>query len=122
MTTKKNLSTEKKIVKELTRLKGIFKHLPKDTQATAMSLLRNAAFMTVTLDDLAETITRDGVVSEYQNGENQWGTKKSPEVDIYNVMIKNHLSVIRQLCDLFPDDKAKGVADELMDFVKKRSR
>ena len=119
MTTKKTLSTEKKIVKELTRLKGIFKHLPKDTQATAMSLMRNAAFMTVTLDELAETIAREGVVSEYQNGENQWGTKKSPEVDIYNVMIKNHLSIIRQLCDLFPDDKAKTAADELMDFVKK---
>ncbi len=114
----KELSKDERIKKEFNRLKRIFKNLPKDKKDTALSLIRNAAFMTVTLEDLKEHINKNGVVSKYQNGKNQWGTKKSPEVDIYNTMIKNHMAVIKQLCDLLPDDSKKDIADELMEFVK----
>jgi DNA-binding MurR/RpiR family transcriptional regulator len=108
-----------RIKKEIARLRKIFANLPKDKIDTAASLIRNAAFMTITLDDLQSAMNENGVISEYQNGENQWGTKKSPEVEIYNTMIKNHMAIIKQLCDMLPDDKAKDAADELMEFVKK---
>jgi hypothetical protein len=29
------------------------------------------------------------------------------------------MAIIKQLCDMLPDDKAKDAADELMEFVKK---
>lgn len=93
----------KRISKEVARLKKLFKNIPKDTTNAVLVLIRNAAFMTVTLEDLQEKINRSGPVSEYQNGENQWGTKKSPEVEIYNTMIKNLASVIKQLTDLVPE-------------------
>ena len=96
------LDKEKRISKEVSRLKKLFKNIPKDTINAALALIRNAAFMTVTLEDLQETINREGAVSEYKNGENQFGTKKSPEVEIYNAMIKNLSSVIKQLTDLIP--------------------
>lgn len=115
---KKELSKDEKIKKEFNRLRRIFKDMPKDKKDTVLSLIRNAAFMTVTLDELQEAINENGVVSKYQNGENQWGTKKSPEVDVYNTMIKNHMGVIRQLCDILPDESKKTAADELMEFVK----
>ncbi len=57
-------------------------------------------FMSITLADLQKKINEEGVVSEYQNGENQFGTKKSPEVEIYNIMIKNYMTAIKQLTDL----------------------
>lgn len=98
-----NLDKEKRVSKEITRLKKLFKDVPKDTMNAVMALIRNAAFMTVTLEDLQEAINENGVISEYQNGENQWGTKKSPEVEIYNTMIKNLASVIKQLSDLLPE-------------------
>lgn len=113
------LSIETRIKREIARLNRIFKNLPKDKLSTAASLIRNAAFMTITLDDLQATMNEQGVVDKYQNGENQWGYKKSPQVEIYNTMIKNHLAIIKQLCDLLPDNQSKAVADELMDFVKK---
>lgn len=96
------ITKEKRIKKEVTRLKKLLKHIPKDKMNSVMALINNAAFMTVTLEDLQETINTQGPVSEYQNGENQWGTKKSPEVEIYNTMIKNLASVIKQLTDLIP--------------------
>ena len=74
--------------------------------------------MVVTLKDLKQTINRVGSISKYQNGENQWGTKKSPEVEIYNTMIKNHMAIIKQLSDLLPKQVGTpGVGDDLDKFV-----
>ncbi|MDD9149248.1 hypothetical protein OYT88_11855 [Sporolactobacillus sp. CQH2019] len=118
----KELSKDARIKKEFNRLKRIFKNLPKDRLTSVQSLMNNAAFMAVTLEDLQQAINENGVISEYKNGENQWGTKKSPEVDVYNTMIKNYSSVIKQLCDSLPDQgngKNGDKSDALMEFVKK---
>lgn len=92
-----------------------------DTKKATQSLVENAAFMAVTLEDLQETINREGVVSEYQNGANQWGTKKSPEVEVYNTMIKHYMSIVKQLTDLLPDAEVVEVDDGFEDFVNSRS-
>ena len=107
-----------RIKKEITKLKRLFKDMEKSTMDTVSSLIKNAAFMVVTLEDLQETINQNGVMSEYQNGENQWGTKKSPEVEIYNTMIKNHMTIIKQLSDLLPKAAhTPGAGDDFEDFV-----
>lgn len=113
-----DLSKEKRISKEITRLKKLFKDMPKDTMNAVLALIRNAAFMTITLEDLQETINQAGAVSEYQNGENQWGTKKSPEVEIHIAMTKNLASVIKQLTDLIPES-AKPVSKKEPDAFEK---
>ncbi|MDF2878618.1 MAG: hypothetical protein K0S30_1714 [Clostridia bacterium] len=97
--------------------------MPKSTINKVLSLIENAAFMTITLEDLQVVINKDGAVIEYQNGENQWGTKKSPEVEIYNTMIKNHMGIMRQLTDLMPGapnpkDKKE---DEFMQILKREN-
>jgi hypothetical protein len=108
---------DKLIKKEITRLKRIFKDIEEDKMNTAISLIKNAAFICVTLEDLQETINTEGTISEYKNGENQFGTKKSPEVEIYNVMIKNHMSIIKQLTDLLPKSvSSPGVGDGFDEF------
>jgi len=99
---KLRIKKEKRIKKEITRLTATFKKIDKESKNTVVSLIRNAAFMTITLEDLEEQMNINGVVSEYQNGENQFGTKKSPEVEIYNTMIKNQMNIIKQLTDLLP--------------------
>lgn len=123
MATKRELTKEERIKKEERRLARLFKDIPKERKDTVKSLIANAAFMAVTLEDLQAIINRDGVVSEYQNGENQWGTKKSPEVEVHIQMTKNHLAVMKQLCDLLPDgDDGKRTEDELMAFIKRGRR
>lgn len=107
----------KLIKKEITRLKRIFRDIEVDKIDTVISLVKNAAFMTVSLEDLQETINREGCVAEYQNGEHQWGTKKSPEVEIYNTMIKNHMIIIKQLTDLLPKStQTPGAGDGFDDL------
>ena len=93
---------DKRIKKEMLKLKKLFKEIGSETMETVLSLIKNAAFMIVTLEDLQERINEDGPISTYKNGENQFGTKKSPEAELYNTMIKNHMGIMRQLTDLMP--------------------
>lgn len=110
----------KKKSKELTKLKKIFKDIEPEKQRTVEKLISNAAFMAESLDDLQEIIREKGFTEEYHNGANQSGVKKCSEVDIYNTMIKNYSSVIKQLLDLLPDGANNG-GDELLDFIGGKS-
>ena len=112
------LRKQARITAEKRRLNGVFKKIDDKQKKAVSSLIDNAAFMAVTLQDLQEAMNINGVVSEYQNGENQWGPKKSPEVEIYNTMIKNYSSIIKQLADMLPSDSGSG-DDELMKFLKR---
>jgi len=118
--TLQNKTKDARIKKEIAKLNKQFAGLDKKTLDTVQSLVRNAAFMAITLDDLQETLNTEGLVSEYQNGENQWGTKKSPEAELYNTMIKNHMSIIKQLTDLLPKQERKEDDDDFDDFVNGR--
>ena len=74
--------------------------------------------MSVTLDELQNTINEEGVLAFYKNGENQFGTKKSPEVEVYNTMIKNYTLVIKQLCDFLPEvKKDEKAGNDILKFV-----
>ena len=106
----------KKKSKELNKLKRIFKDIEPGKRQTVEKLISNAAFMAESLDELQEIIREKGFVEEYQNGANQSGVKKCSEVEIYNTMIKNYSSIIKQLVDLLPNDARSG-GDELLDFI-----
>lgn len=120
--TNKDLSKEERIKKEIKRLKKIFNKLDDDIKKVTQSLIENAAFMSVTLEDLQEVINAEGVISEYQNGANQWGTKKSPEVEVYNTMIKHYMNIIKQLTDLLPKEVEVVEEDDgFEDFINSRT-
>ena len=120
--TKKDLTKEERIKREIRRLNKIYKEMDPDSKKAIKSLIENAAFMAVTLEDLQETINREGVISEYQNGANQWGTKKSPEVEVYNTMIKHYMAIIKQLTDLLPkESEVVEVDDGFEDFINSRA-
>lgn len=112
------LSKDERISNEVERLTDLLSELGEGTLNGVKSLIANAAFMSITLEDLQIEINENGVVSEYKNGENQYGTKKSPEVEIYNTMIKNHMAAIKQLTDLIPKGNPNS-ADELLGFLSR---
>ncbi len=102
--------------KELGRFAAAYFGAVPEKQSMCLQLITNAVFMEEQLTKLQAEIRENGVVSEYKNGENQWGTRKSPEVDVYNSMIKNYTSVIKQINDILPD--APPGDDELTAFLK----
>lgn len=112
---------EKLIRKEKTKLNKIFKNINKDRLKVVEKLIDSASFMSVTLQDLEKEINKNGTVSEYKNGENQYGTKKSPEVEVYNTIVKNYTSIIKQLLDQLPQSESDPLHDggELAEFILK---
>ena len=102
--------------KELGRFAAAYFGAVPEKQSMCLQLITNAVFMEEQLTKLQAEIRENGVVSEYKNGENQWGTRKSPEVDVYNSMIKNYTAVNKQPNDILPH--APPGDDELTAFLK----
>ena len=109
-----------RLEEEILKLNKIFAKVELKTKKSVHSLIENAAFMTITLEDLQQQINKNGVVDKYQNGANQFGTKKSAEVEIYNTMIKNHLAIMKQLTDLLPKQIFKAADDGFDTFVNNK--
>lgn len=103
------------------KMKDILPEIPESKRSLARDLFTRANFMLRELRKLEKTITKNGCVSEYQNGENQWGTKKSPEVEVYNTMIKNYAMAIRQINDMLPNNEnTGGIKDDGFDSFANR--
>ena len=110
------IKKNKKIKKETNRLKKLFKEIPENRKKLVQRTIENAAFMSVTLEDLMKHIKLYGVKEEYMNGKNQFGYKESIESKTYNNMIKNYTNIIKQLNDLLPEEKKIDEDDEFKKF------
>jgi len=99
------LAKEKRIKKEIAKYNKIFKDLDEDRKKAVQKLIENVAFMAITLEDLQQSINEKGFVEAYQNGNNQHGYKESSAVKVYNSMIKNYNTSIKQLLDQMPEHK-----------------
>lgn len=107
MATKPDLTKEEKIQKEIARLTRIFRDLDKNKMQAVEKLIRNAAFMAVSLEELQGIINAEGYTEEYQNGATQSGRKQSEAVKIHVAMTKNYTAIIKQLAELAPPQRKK---------------
>ena len=110
------IEKNKTIKKEVNRLKKLFKDIADNKKKLAKSLIENAAFMSITLEDLKKDIVKYGVKETYVNGKDQYGFKESIESKTYNTMIKNYMNIIKQLNDMMPEQKKINEDDEFKKF------
>lgn len=110
------IEKNKRIKKETNRLKKLFTNLEENKKKIAEKLIENAAFMSITLEDLKKDIVKYGVKETYVNGKDQYGFKESIESKTYNTMIKNYMNIIKQLNDMVPEDKRINEDDEFKQF------
>lgn len=114
---------ERRIKNEVTRISRMLNKggIDPERKKGVTRLIASAAFLAVALADLEDEMKRDGYSSEYQNGENQWGTKQSPAVQSHSTFMQRYLSAMKQLIDLLPETeggKSKKDEDELMGFIQ----
>ena len=93
---------EQRITKEKRRLTKIFKDLEENKLKTCQALIARAAFITVSLEDLEVQLNDNGWVETYQNGESQYGLKKSAAADVHISLTKNLNAIMKQLLELVP--------------------
>lgn len=110
------IDKNKTVSKEINRLKKLFKDLDENKKKLSKNLIENAAFMSITLEDLKKDIIKYGVKETYVNGKDQFGFKESVESKTYNTMIKNYMNIIKQLNDMLPQEKKIDEKDEFDKF------
>ena len=126
--TKKNKEIDKNklIKKERNRLKKIYEKIPEKRYKTALKLIDNVAFMSVTLEFLMQEINNSDLIVKTKNASQEF-YKESPAVGSYNKMYTNFLKGIQQLNSLLPVEKSDGfdgnnppVEDDFIKFIKNR--
>lgn len=115
------LEKQKRIKRELTRLKKLFKEIDENKKKLVESTMEDVAFLRVTMQDLRENIIRDGTTTDYKNGENQYGTKQSPDAQLYLQMSQKHTQAMKVLLECMPKSKVTEQKDDGFDsFVAGR--
>ena len=117
------LETKKRIKKEVARLKRLFKEIDDNKKKLVFTTIDDVAFMTITMQDLRDDIIRDGTTVEYKNGENQYGTKQSPDAQLYLQLSQKQTQAMKILLDCLPKDKKleiKAQEDDFDEFVDGR--
>jgi hypothetical protein len=97
-------------LKEVTQL---YKDLPEDKMVLAVPLIENLVFIEFQLKDLQQSITKDGFVDEYQNGNNQFGKKTSANVQSYNALVKSYNMISQRLEGMLPKQATKSKLTEM---------
>lgn len=115
------LEKQDRIRKEERRLRRLFSGIDDKKKKLVFTTIADVAFMTVTMQDLRETINRDGTTVEYKNGENQYGTKQSPDAQLYLQMSQKQTAAMKILVDCLPKTVQSGEKDDGFDaFIASR--
>lgn len=98
------------------RYKKMFKNADKVKLEAHDDLLKNIAFMTITLYKLQNEINEKGVIEKFEQGKQNF-LRENPALKSYNSTIKNYTSAIKQLNDLVPDNMPKQDGENLLKFI-----
>lgn len=122
MRNKDKMAKEDEIKKELAKLKKIFSHIPESKMALVEKLIQNAAYMSITLDELQATVNKEGATLTSKNGNGFDIIQEHPANKAYTALIAKYSSVISQLQSLLPDSKQDSVnkaGEALAEFIAK---
>lgn len=123
MATKKELSKEERVKKEIRRIKRIYKDLPKDTLQVVDGLIVEAADLRIRLEDIREDLDENGYDEMFSQSENQEPYERErPAARRYIAMNKNYQSIMKQLSDHIPKKpvEPKEKEDGFESFVMSR--
>ncbi len=103
---------QKRVKKEVTRLRKLFKEIDENKKKLVLTMIDDIAFLSVTMQDLRETIIREGTTVEYKNGENQYGTKQSPDAQMYLAMSQKQSQAMKILLECMPKNHRVVLQDD----------
>jgi uncharacterized protein YeeX (DUF496 family) len=122
MATKKELTKDERVSKEVARLRKIFKEMPKDNLDMVDGLIVEAADLRVRLEDIRKDLDINGYDEMFSQSESQEPYERErPQARRYISMNKNYQSIMKQLGDYIPKRiEPKEVDDGFDDFLKRR--
>lgn len=122
MSTKKELTKEERIKKEISRLNKIYKDIENKRKATVEGIIQRAAHLRIALEDFEVDLETNGYTEPFSQGDQEPYDRKRPIADLYNTMNTSYQKAIKQLTDLLPKElpKTKNDDDGFDDFVNSR--
>lgn len=121
---------KKRINTEIKRLRRAYQDLPTAKKILAYQLIKQAAYISTTLDDLTEKMySADSLAEKYEHGENQSGTKPNTYLSCYDTLLKNYNRIIEQLDKMANAGRSKNQdkdsssdpeGDRLEEFINSR--
>ena len=113
MAIKKELTKSERISTEEARLRKNYKEIKRDKAAIVDGLIRRAAYMRVSLEDMENDLDDKGFYELFSQSESQEPYERErPVARQYQSMNKNYQSIIKQLSDLLPKELPKSEGDD----------
>lgn len=115
------MKKETKIKNEINRLNDIFKDISKDTIKLVDGLIKEAAYMRISLEIMKEDLDENGWNESFTQSPNTPAYERErPTARQYINLNKSYQQIMKQLSDLLPknDKKAVGVDDGFNQFVQ----
>lgn len=111
-------STAKRIEEEEKRLAKTFEGISDKCKDTISGLVKRAAFMVVSLEDLEDDIALNGFTEMFSQGDHEPYPRERPAYKVYCNLNSNYQKIIKQLTDLLPpeDSGGRGGGDSFENF------
>jgi hypothetical protein len=110
---------QERINKEIERLQSIFGAIPEKKRYVIEGLIRRSAYMRATLEDYEADLDEGGYVELFTQSEKQEPYERErPVARLYNSMIRNYQTLMKQLTDLLPEEIKTDIKDEISEFLK----
>ena len=111
-------SDRKKIIdKNRKAIRKALQAVDSETLKLYINLIDDAASYACAISECNLLYMRDGISEYYQNGENQWGVKKSVAAELRVKYTATYQKLIAQLAGLLPSEDEKAAARELLEFI-----
>ena len=111
-------SDRKKIIdKNRKAIRKALQAVDPETLKLYVNLIDDAASYACAIYECNLLYMRDGISEYYQNGENQWGVKKSVAAELRVKYTSTYQKLIAQLAALLPSEDEKAAARELLEFI-----
>lgn len=119
MSISEHLEKDKEIKKEINRLKKLYKDIEKDKAKALEGLIKDAAFMKVSLDGFREILTREGITEIFKQGKQELKVERQ-ESKLYLPYIQKYTQVMKLLIDVLPPEKQPEETNRLMEFANRK--
>ena len=106
-------NNDARVTKEEKRLMSIYETIEPNRKSVIAGLIRRAAFMRVSLDDLEKELSTGGFTEDFQQGAQGPFKRERPAAKIYISLNTGYQKIIKQLTDLLPKETPQ---EELSEF------
>ena len=109
---------DKAVKREIARLKKLYQDIDPKEKTIVEGLIVQAARLRVSLDILWDDIIDKGDVELFtQSDKTEPYERERPVARLFNSRDKNYQTIIKQLNDRLPEDKATDASEELLSFA-----